>query len=356
MADEMTCTMCDVQVADTLSTCAGCNAPICDNCTKYCDSCEKLLCKKDAIKCSDCGRPVCGDCLLTCGDCGDPLCPACAITCKWCDSPFCENCIKSCYQCEDYGCKHCFVTCTDCGRYYCPDCVEVCDLCEEHVCYSCLDDHDCDEIGEQEPDYSLLEGDDGKGYHYGLEIEVFGAHDQSSLKDSPLIAGWCSDRSLSYPGAGEYQSKPLPWSPVILEELAGLIRGIDPLNGDEFEAGGHIHVDRTPRQTALGWLEALAAVSHEQSSALNMRQFDDTRNEYCSMDDSFEGKHCAVNDDHWSTIELRVFGPWWRGTVDKLTPAMKWVNGMWEWFESHPKAGQDEIWEESRRVADTVLA
>lgn len=342
MADEMTCTMCDGTSTATVSTCA------------YCDS---TLNKKDAFKCSYCERAICGDCLVTCCYCGDTLCPKCAITCKWCDSPFCENCIKSCYQCEDYGCKHCFVTCTDCGRYYCTDCVEVCDLCEEHVCYSCLDDHDCDEIGEQEPDYRLIEGDDGKGYHYGLEIEVFGAHDHVAIQDSPLIAGWGSDSSLSYPGAGEYQTVPLPWSHAVLEKLTDLISGIDPVNGDENEAGGHVHVDRTPSQTAMGWLEALAAVSHEQARALNMRQFDDTCNEYCSLNnDSFEGKHCAVNDDHWATIELRVFGPWWRGTVDKLTPAMKWVHGMWEWFESHPQAGQDEIWEESRRVADAVLA
>lgn len=342
----------------TYAKCGGTRTVTVSTCA-YCDS---TLNKKNAFKCSYCERAICGDCLVTCCDCGDTLCPKCAITCKWCDNDYCRNCLKECYQCGDEGCKYCYTACANCGRYYhCPDCASdcmiQCDLCEEWFCDSCIDEHDCDGIGEKEPDYSFIEGDDGHGYHYGLEIEVFGSHDHVTIKDSPLIAGWGSDSSLSYPGAGEYQTVPLPWSHAVLEKLTDLVRGIDPVNGDENEAGGHVHVDRTPRQTALGWQIALEAISPEQASELNMRQFDDTRNEYCSLYDySFEGKHCAVNDDHLSTIELRVFGPWWRGTVSELVPAMEWTHEMWEWFEFHVNAGEPEIEDESRAIASIVLA
>lgn len=116
---------------------------------------------------------------------------------------------------------------------------------------------------------------------------------------------------------------------------------------DQREAGGHIHVERslTGHQSCRGWEIALSGLTGDQARALNMRHATPGRNYYCKLyEGDHRGKHCAVNGEHERTIELRTFGAWDCSTACKLAPAIKWVHGMWEWFESWPPAGVPDDW------------
>lgn len=224
--------------------------------------------------------------------------------------------------------------CADCRRWFCGDHLYPCPACGRLLCSACVDEHDCCPIGEKFPKYRSTAA---SKFSYGVEIEVAGAHDQETMKKSRLIAGWCSEDSVDCPGAGEYQTQPLT-CPADTMELTRLISSIEPRGGVLSDAGGHIHVKRTKKQSALAWLVALEALGPRACKAMNMRHMFEGENYYCKPVYVFTGKHVAVNDEHERTIELRTFGPWWGKTAGRLQPAVQWIHGMWDWFEAHDAA------------------
>lgn len=119
----------------------------------------------------------------------------------------------------------------------------------------------------------------------------------------------------------------------MLPALQRIVEGI-PEYGDN--AGGHIHVSRTPNQCASRWFWALHGLDAAQCRLLNMRHLDDDY--WCTLTHGeYTGKHTAVNDEHADTIELRTFDCWYEGSADKLIPAVKWIRDMWRFFEKHPR-------------------
>lgn len=168
----------------------------------------------------------------------------------------------------------------------------------------------------------------GNRFTFGVEIEI-----ESELSDdfaenvtgSDIIAGWGEDASLEHNGV-ELQSNILNMSK--LPDLQRIVEGI-PEYGDN--AGGHIHVSRTPNQCASRWFWALHGLDAAQCRQLNMRHVDDDY--WCELTHGeYTGKHTAVNDEHADTIELRTFDCWYEGSADKLVPAVKWIRAMWRFF------------------------
>lgn len=107
---------------------------------------------------------------------------------------------------------------------------------------------------------------------------------------SNIIAGWDKDASLGWNGV-ELQSNILDMSK--LPALQRIVGGI-PEYGEN--AGGHIHVARTPNQCASRWYWALRGLDAAQCRLLNMRHIDDDY--WCSLTHGeYVGKHTAVNDD-----------------------------------------------------------
>lgn len=101
-------------------------------------------------------------------------------------------------------------------------------------------------------------------------------------------------------------------------------------------AGGHIHVARTPNQCASRWYWALRGLDAPQCEHLNMRHMSDDY--WCELSHGeYRGKHTAVNNEHQDTIELRTFDCWYEGSAAKLVPAVKWIRAMWRFFEKHPR-------------------
>lgn len=118
-----------------------------------------------------------------------------------------------------------------------------------------------------------------------------------------------------------------------LPDLQRIVEGISEY-GDN--AGGHIHVARTPNQCASRWYWALHGLDAAQCRLLNMRHIDDDY--WCTLTHGeYTGKHTAVNDEHADTIELRTFDCWYEGSASRLIPAVKWIRAMWRFFEKHPR-------------------
>ena len=164
----------------------------------------------------------------------------------------------------------------------------------------------------------------------GLEIEVNGGHDMDRMKDSGLIAGWCSDLSLDE--GLEYQTRIL--TAEDFDDLVDLIAGIRTRSNEPGRAGGHMHVRRTSRQTPGRWYWALKGLSDRQARALNMRHATDCR--WCRLvHGDYTGKAVAVNDNHAGTIELRTFARWDGTTAHRLRPALEWAHHMWRYFQEH---------------------
>lgn len=224
------------------------------------------------------------------------------------------------YSCDVYDCDA--VLCEYCGgsmtcNYYCP----------RHHGNELLADS-------MEPEYTYpyaFVG--GNRFTFGVEIEI-----ESELSDdfaknvtgSDIIAGWNKDASLEHNGV-ELQSNILNMSK--LPDLRRIVEGI-PEYGDN--AGGHIHVARTPNQCASRWYWALHGLDAAQCRLLNMRHIDDDY--WCTLTHGeYAGKHTAVNDEHEDTIELRTFDCWYEGSADRLVPAVKWIRAMWRFFEKHPR-------------------
>ena len=192
----------------------------------------------------------------------------------------------------------------------------------------------------------------GGQFTFGIEIEIESELDDDfveTVENSDLIAGWDHDQSLDANGV-ELQTNILDMSK--LNALQKFVRDI-PCYGEN--AGGHIHVSRTAKQCASRWYWALHGLDEEQCERLNMRHMSDDH--WCSLNHGdYRGKHTAINDEHRDTIELRTFGCWYEDSASKLVPAIRWIRGMWRFFEKHPlgtvKASAIEQY--SSCVADNV--
>lgn len=218
-------------------------------------------------------------------------------------------------DCDAVLCENCGGNMT--GDHYCP----------RHSGYNILRDS-------KEPKYVYPYAfGDGDQFTYGVEIEIeseLSADFVNGVTGSGLIAGWDNDPSLNAGGV-ELQSNILDMSK--LTALRELVEGI-PEYGEN--AGGHIHVARTPNQCASRWYWALRGLDATQCERLNMRHMGDDY--WCELNHGdYTGKHVAVNNEHQDTIELRTFDCWYAGTADKLVPAVKWIRAMWRFFEKHPR-------------------
>lgn len=244
---------------------------------------------------------------------------------------------------EDEWCAQCGTPVdTDGGEYYCCD-VFGCDavLCDHcggsmtHDGYYCPRHRGAEAFMDtKEPSYVYPYAfGNGDQFTFGVEIEL-----ESELSDdfvenvtnSSIIAGWDKDASLERNGV-ELQSNILDMSK--LPALQRIVEGI-PEWGEN--AGGHIHVARTPNQCASRWYWALHGLDAAQCRLLNMRHLDDDC--WCALTHGeYTGKHTAVNDEHADTIELRTFDCWCEGSADRLVPAVKWIRAMWRFFEKLPR-------------------
>lgn len=240
-----------------------------------------------------------------CAQCGTPINP---------DSGEYYSC--DVYDCDAVLCEYCGGGMT--GDYYCP----------RHRSAEAFADA-------KEPTYTYPYAfENGGQFTFGVEIEL-----ESELSDdfvenvtgSDIIAGWNKDVSLENRNGVELQSNILDMSK--LPDLQRIVEGI-PEYGDN--AGGHIHVARTPNQCASRWFWALHGLDAAQCERLNMRHIDDDY--WCTLTHGeYTGKHTAVNDEHADTIELRTFDCWYEGSADRLVPAVKWIRAMWRFFEKHPR-------------------
>ena len=243
---------------------------------------------------------------------------------------------------EDEWCAQCGTPIDPDGdEYYCCDVYD----CDAVLCEYCggsqADGYYCPRhrgaeafMNVKEPSYTYpyaFRG--GRQFTFGVEIEL-----ESELSDdfvenvtgSDIIAGWNKDTSLEHNGV-ELQSNILNMS--MLPDLQRIVEGI-PEYGDN--AGGHIHVARTPNQCASRWYWALHGLDAAQCRRLNIRHLDDDY--WCTLTHGeYTGNHTAVNDEHADTIELRTFDCWYEGSAGKLVPAVKWIRAMWRFFEKHPR-------------------
>lgn len=244
---------------------------------------------------------------------------------------------------EDEWCAQCGTPIDlDSSEYHSCDVYE----CDAVLCENCGDSQPCD--GHYCPRHRGVEilaagkGDeyiypyafgDGNQFTFGVEIELEAELSEDfadTVAVSELIAGYGHDPSLGRNGV-ELQSNILDMSK--LPALQQLVEGI-PEYGEN--AGGHIHVSRTPNQCASRWYWALRGLDAAQCRLLNMRHMDDDY--WCTLSHGeYTGKHTAVNDEHADTIELRTFDCWYKGSANKLVPAVKWVRAMWRFFEKHPR-------------------
>ena len=257
-----------------------------------------------------------------CAQCGTPLDPS-----------------STYYDCEAYGCDA--ILCEECeGR------PEVGCYCPRHRGNAML-------LTSKETEYTYpYASENGDQFTFGVEVEMESELDADfavDITDSDLIAGWDNDQSLGTGGV-ELQTNILDMTK--LPALRELIERI-PDYGEN--AGGHIHVARTPNQCASRWYWALRGLDGTQCEHLNMRHMSDDY--WCELKHGeYNGKHTAVNDEHADTIELRTFDCWYEGSADRLEPAVKWIRAMWRFFEKHPRGtvGADVIEQYSSCMADNV--
>ena len=237
-----------------------------------------------------------------CAQCGTPLDPSSAYyNCKAydCDAILCEGCEGS----SDGGC-----------------------CCPRHRGNGAL-------LASKETEYTYpYTFRNGKQFTFGVEVEMESelyTDFVAAVTESSLIAGWDSDPSLEAGGV-ELQTNILDMS-----KLPALVKLVERIPDYGENAGGHIHVARTPNQCASRWYWALRGLDGTQCERLNMRHLSDDY--WCELNHGeYTGKHTAVNDEHADTIELRTFDCWYAGSADKLEPAVKWARAMWRFFEKHP--------------------
>lgn len=175
--------------------------------------------------------------------------------------------------------------CAQCGTPIDPDGSEYyrCDVygCDAVLCGSCGDSVTCDRYCPRHRGNELLTDSMAPEYTYpyafrgghqftfGVEIESALSDDfVENVTDTDIIAGWDKDASLEGNGV-ELQTNILDMSK--LPALKRIVEGI-PEWGEN--AGGHIHVARTPNQCASRWYWALRGLDVAQCRLLNMRHLD----------------------------------------------------------------------------------
>lgn len=257
-----------------------------------------------------------------CAQCGTPLNPS-----------------STWYDCDAYGCDA--ILCEECEGG-----PEVSCYCPRHRGNAML-------LTSKETEYTYpYASENGNQFTFGVEVEMESELDTDfavDITDSDLIAGWDNDQSLGTGGV-ELQTNILDMSK--LPALRELIERI-PDYGEN--AGGHIHVARTPHQCASRWYWALRGLDGTQCERLNMRHM--SYDYWCKLKHGeYCGKHTAINDEHQDTIELRTFDCWYEGSADKLEPAVKWIRAMWRFFEKHPRGtvSADAIEQYASCMADSV--
>lgn len=238
--------------------------------------------------------------------------------CSYCGTPIDADSSEY-YSCDVFDCDA--VLCENCGG-----CGNGC-YCPRHRSNEMFSDgKDCEYA------YPYAHGHDGQ-FTFGVEIELESELDADfveNVTNSDIIAGWDKDPSLGANGV-ELQTNILDMSK--LPALQRIVEGIPDYGED---AGGHIHVARTPNQCASRWYWALRGLDETQCERLNMRHMGD--NYWCELNHGdYTGKHTAVNAEHQDTIELRTFDCWYEDSADKLVPAVKWIRAMWRFFEKHPR-------------------
>lgn len=295
-----------------------------------CDTCGTTVITplEETHTCSYCGETFHDDTPPTCLSCGTTCCQECE-----------QNYLAFCNECGLNVCIDCMNTCGRCDEPVCDECKNVCDVCYCAYCKQCWEEHEesncCDYCKPQYhyPD-TIHPRYVGQSFLFGIEIEIDGTHDDTRMKQSPLIAGWCPDQSLKQTNSREYQTHPLRADSDTMRQLRELIAQIPDTEGN---AGGHIHIQRTPRQTPSRWYWALDALDEYQAYELNMRHVDEDNNTWCQLiHGGYKGKNTAINAKHTNTIELRTFGAWHENTVDMLQPAIHWIHTMWRLFEKYP--------------------
>lgn len=256
------------------------------------------------------------------------------------------------------------VTCSDCGSFALA-CLLSCNHkgCTRYICHDCasrvaaVDSYLCPRHKWDAPSKPVERYLKVKGFAMGVEIEceTTSCQTRQLAKTSPLIAGWGPDLSLPRGGL-EYQTQPLGMGDV--PKLTRLVAQL-PEN-TKGQAGGHVHVARTDRQTPGRWYHALAGLTDGQCERLNMRHHlpDNHGGGWCHLvRGDYFGKRTAVNDSHSDTIELRTFGAWDKRSAGRLPLVAEWLHGMWRLFDSHPRRTlrNQAIEAYARRLADQVL-
>lgn len=257
--------------------------------------------------------------------------------CAQCGTPLDTS--SAYYDCETYGCDA--ILC------------EICDGRSDGGCYCPRHRGNAMLLTSKETEYTYPYAfGTGDQFTFGVEIEIESELDTEFAADvtnSNLVAGWNNDPSLGAGGV-ELQTNILDMSK--LPPLRELIARV-PDYGEN--AGGHIHIARTPNQCASRWYWALRGLDGTQCKRLNMRHMSDDY--WCELKHGeYTGKHTAVNDEHADTIELRTFDCWYDGSADRLEPAVKWIRAMWRFFEKHPRGtvGADVIEQYASCMADSV--
>ena len=218
-----------------------------------------------------------------------------------------------------------------------------CEDCDCALCYECVydfaDDYaycsDCWNSRRQEPYYAdspcwLKMQEHKHMLTIGLEIEINGAHGQSRLKESPLIAlvhrFEPRRRGTRIPDAN-------PHPRGLRRHLRTRARNPHRIKGTRQGWRAHApapHEPPDPQPLVL----ALKGLSDQQARNLNMRHT--SNNRWCELTHGdYDGKHTAVNGCHENTIELRTFARWDETTAHRLIPALEWASHMWRHFESH---------------------
>ena len=258
-----------------------------------------------------------------CAQCGTPLDPSSAY-----------------YNCEAY----------DCDAILC----EGCEGSSDGGCYCPLHRGNAALLASKETEYTYpYTFRSGKQFTFGVEVEMESelyTDFVAAITESSLIAGWDGDPSLEAGGV-ELQTNILDMS-----KLPALVKLVARIPDYGENAGGHIHVARTPNQCASRWYWALRGLNEAQCKRLNMRHLSDDY--WCELKHGeYDGKHTAVNDEHADTIELRTFDCWYAGSADRLEPAVKWVRAMWRFFEKHPlgTVKADVIERYASCMADSVV-
>ncbi|TPF93250.1 hypothetical protein BW14_06125 [Bifidobacterium sp. UTBIF-68] len=329
---ETLCERCDEPIpADAYAyECPDCASTVCKNCRITC-ACGRTICRDCATECDhwDCKKWMCRECRHKCVECHVYLCPGHTCKCERCDGGLCDNCRNACDWCGVELCDECGRTCYECGNFECLNHIFECCHCDRWYCQYCYDDHGCSNAAEYRNPY---EGRPAKEpFTFGMEIEIDGEHDREGFERHPLIAGWSSDGSLHNRGSREYQTHPMT-----MQDIDAITRVVETIDTPQGNAGGHMHISRTPRQTAGRWYWALKGLTDQQAENLNMRHTTGSR--WCQLEHyQYHGKATAVNDDHLNTIELRTFGAWNQTTAHQLARAVTWMHAMWRFFQRFPK-------------------